>query len=145
MRLLLVLICGLLFAQEIKVKSNELFYDSKKGISIFKGDVDIKRDNEEIKAKEMVLYFKDKKPVKFKATGNVKFKLKLDNNAIYQGRAGVLVYDLKSGDIWLKKDVFIKNLATNESIKAQEIKLNRFSKDLKIKGQPLNIIIKVSE
>jgi lipopolysaccharide export system protein LptA len=116
--------------------------------SEFIGDVNATKEKDNILADKMYVYFnKQKKPTKFIAIGHVKFIFSLDNNATYKGHCDRLEYYLKSGDIYLIGNAFIKKIETNESISGSKIKMNRFTKDISVIGnkKPVNIIIKVNE
>jgi lipopolysaccharide export system protein LptA len=143
---LFVLIAIAAFAQELHIKSKTFVYDSKKLESIFTGDVNATRGKDNILADKMVIFFnKQKKPVKFEAIGHVRFVFVLDNNTTYKGHCEKLEYFIKSGDIILIGNAYVKKLQTNESISADKIKINRFTKDVNVVGEkkPVNIIIKV--
>ncbi|ACM93437.1 cell envelope biogenesis protein YhbN [Nautilia profundicola AmH] len=136
-------------AEELKVTSKYFHYDMAKKESIFKGDVNATKGKDNILADEMIIFFdKNKKPLKFIATGNVRFVISLDKNATYKGRSDILVYQLHNGNIILKGNAKIVKLETNESVKGNKIILNRFTKNAEVTGgekKPVEIIIKVNE
>ena len=135
-----------LFAQNLQIISKTFKYDSKANVSIFKGDVNATKGKDKILSDEMYVYFnKEKKPVKFIAKGNVRFVFALDENSTYKGRCEELTYFIKTGDIVLKGNAFVKKLETNESISGDLIKINRITKDIEVIGnkKPVNIILKV--
>jgi lipopolysaccharide export system protein LptA len=134
-------------ADELKVTSEYFQYDMAKKESVFKGKVHAVKGNDDITAERMVLYFdKNKKPVKFIAEGNVKFKISLDKNSTYKGVAQELVYQLKNGNIILKGNAEILKVQTGESVKGNKIILNRYTKNAEVIGgeKPVEIIIKVN-
>jgi lipopolysaccharide export system protein LptA len=144
--LILIFVTSILFAQNLEIISKFFKYDPKEKVSVFKGDVNATKGEDNILADEMYVYFdNNKKPVKFVAIGNVKFVLALDKNSTYKGKCDKLIYFIKSGDIILKGNAFVKKLETNESISGDIIKMNRFTKDISVQGakKPVNIIIKV--
>jgi len=136
-------------AEELKVTSKYFHYDMAKKESIFKGDVNATKGKDNILADEMIIFFdKNKKPIKFIATGNVRFVISLDKNATYKGNSNMLVYQLHNGNIILKGNAQIVKLETNESVKGNKIVLNRFTKNAEVTGgekKPVEIIIKVNE
>jgi lipopolysaccharide export system protein LptA len=135
-------------AAELKITSKNFYYDSKKLESVFTGDVNATKGADNILSDKMIVYFnKQKKPLKFVAIGHVKFHFVFDKNATYQGHCNELYYYIKSGDIILIGNAYVKKLETNESISGEKIKLNRFTKNLTVIGgkKPVNIIIKVNE
>ncbi len=147
-RLLVGIIVSFIFAQDLKITSNKFFYNSKKLYSEFIGDVNATKGKSNILSDKLYVYFnKAKKPVKIIAIGKVKFYFVFDNNSTYKGHCNKMEYYLKNGNIILIGDAFVKKLETNESIQGSYIQLNRFTKDIKVKGsnKPVNIIIKVNE
>ena len=95
----------------------------------------------------MFFFYKNKKPQKFVAEGNVKFVIALERNSTYKGKSKKLVYQLNNGNIILTGDAEIIKLETNESVKGNKIILNRFTKNAEVTGgkKPVEIIIKVNE
>jgi lipopolysaccharide export system protein LptA len=148
-KILFLILAVFLFAAELKITSQKFIYDSKKRISIFIGNVKAIKEEDEIIADKLSVYFnKNKKPVKIVAEGNVKFKIKMDKDSTYKGRAKKLIYDIKTGDIILIGDAYVVKLQTNESISGDKIKINRITKNIEVIGspkRPVNIIIKVNE
>jgi len=148
MRLISILFMAVLvFAGELKISSQKFFYDSKKLVSVFEGDVNAKKDKDTIIADVLKVYFnKQRKPLKIEAIGNVKFTIAMDKNSTYKGRCQHLFYNIKTGDVLLIGNAFIKKIETNESISGEKIKINRLTKDVEVIGnskKPVNIIIKV--
>ncbi|MEO1922974.1 MAG: LptA/OstA family protein [Nautiliaceae bacterium] len=147
-KFLILLIVIFVSAAELEISSDSFKFDSQKLVSIFKGHVKAVKEKDEILSKEMIVYFdKNKKPVKFEAIGDVKFKFILDKNSTYRGKCDKLVYWIKRGDILLAGNAFVQKLDTNESIRGDKILLNKFTKNIKVEGgkKPINIIIKVEE
>ncbi|WP_457560846.1 lipopolysaccharide transport periplasmic protein LptA [Caminibacter sp.] len=147
-KIFIILFGVILFAAELKITSQKFIYNSQKLYSEFIGDVNATKGKDNILADKMFVYFnKQKKPTKFIAIGHVKFLFAFDNNSTYKGHCDRLEYYIKSGDIILIGNAFIKKLETNESISGSYIKMNRFTKDITVKGskKPVNIIIKVNE
>jgi len=137
-----------LYAEDLKITSNYFSYNMKQKQSVFKGDVKAVKGDEYVKADKMVVFFNEKKkPVKFEASGHVKFKIVMDKNTTYTGSSDKLIYLLKSGNIILLGNAKIVKVQTNESIKGDKIVLNRFTKNAEVVGKkkPVEIILKVNE
>ena len=149
MKKFFILLMGVaLFSAELKITSQKFFYNSQKMYSEFVGDVNATKGKDNILADKMYVYFnRQKKPVKFLAIGHVRFIFALDNNSTYKGHCDKLEYYIKTGDIILSGNAFIKKIETNESISGNKIKMNRITKDISVIGnkKPVNIIIKVNE
>jgi len=144
----LIIFIGMLNAEELKVTSKYFHYDMAKKESVFKGDVNATKGKDNILSNEMIVFFdKNKKPLKFMAIGNVRFIISLDENSTYKGKSDKLVYQLHNGNIILNGNAKIIKLETNESVKGNQIVLNRFTKNAEVTGgkKPVEIIIKVNE
>jgi lipopolysaccharide export system protein LptA len=147
-KFIIFLLIIFLDAQNLKIISKTFNYYPDKMYSVFKGDVKVTKGNDSIVAEELKVYLnKDKTLKELIAIGNVKFIISLDKNTTYKGYSNYLSYDIKSGDIVLKNNAFVKKLETNESVKGKYIKMNKFSKKAEVQGgkKPAVIIIKVKE
>jgi len=83
----------LLSAQELKVKANSFTSDQNTGVSVFSGDVNILKENDELNASKVTIYVdKKKQPTKFVAVGNVSFSITSKNGGVYKGVAGKAIY-----------------------------------------------------
>lgn len=135
-------------AQDLHITSKKFFYNSKTNISTFIKDVNATKGKDNILSDKMKIYFdKNKKPIKYIATGHVKFILALDKNATYKGHCDKLIYNFRTYNVFLIGNAYIKKLQTNESVSGNYIKLNRKTKNVEVEGgkKPVNIIIKVNE
>ena len=135
------------FANNLHITSKTFKFNSGKMQGIFTGDVNATENKNNILSEKMVIFFdKNKKPIKYIATKNVKFILNLDKNATYKGHCEKLVYFFKNEDIYLFGNALVKKLQTGELISGEEIKINRKTKDISVVGgkKPINIIIKVN-
>jgi len=142
----LLIFLSFIFATELKITSKFFNYNSKTLQSIFKGDVNATKGKDNILCNELIVYFNNKKPIKYVAIGNVKFIFSMDKNSTYKGKADKLTYELNTGEIILK-NAFIKKIETNESISGDLIKMNKITKNVEVIGnkKPVNIIIKVNQ
>jgi len=148
MKFLIFFIGILLFSKDLHIISQKFSYDSKNLKSIFIGDVNATEGKNNVLADKMIIYFnKEKKPLKYEAIGNVRFRLVLDKNSTFVGKSDKLIYNFKNYDIFLIGNAFVKKIETNESIKANKIKLNKKTKSMEVEGnkKPANIIIKVND
>ncbi len=147
-KFIILLIAIFLSAEDLHIISKQFFYDSKTKISTFIGDVNATKGKDNVLSNKMKIYFdKNKKPIKYIATGKVKFILSLDKNSTYKGHCNKLIYNFKTYNIFLIGNAYIKKLETNESVSGSFIKINRKTKDVEVRGgnKPANIIIKVNE
>ncbi len=146
--LIIFIIAVFLTAQDLHIISKQFFYNSKSKISVFTGDVNATKGKDNILSDKMKIYFdNNKKPVKYTASGHVKFILSFDENSTYKGHCNKLIYNFKTYDVFLIGNAYIKKLETNESVSGNLIKINRKTKNVEVEGggKPANIIIKVNE
>ncbi len=138
-----------LFAADVEITSKAFEADEKKLISIFTGDVDIKKGKDRIKAQKVIVYFdKDRKPIKYEAFKNVTFKIVLDDNKSYEGKAQKIVYLPSKLEYILEKDVFILQKPEMRKIYGEKIVVNRLTGQASVKGdkdKPVKFIFKIEE
>jgi len=137
-----------IFSAILHITSKKFFYNSNELKSVFVGDVNATKGEDNIIADKMIIYLnKHKKPIKYIAEGNVKFFLILDNNESLRGKCSKLIYNFLNENIILEGNVFVRKIETNESVSGDKIKINRKTKDIEVIGnkKPVNIILKVDE
>ncbi len=148
MKKLIIFIAIFLSAENLHIISKQFFYNSKTKVSTFIGDVNATKGKDNVLSNKMKIFFnRNKKPIKYIATGKVRFILSLDKNSTYKGHCDKLIYNFKTYDIYLIGNAYIKKLETNESVSGNFIKMNRKTKNVEVEGgnKPANIIIKVNE
>lgn len=136
------------FGQNLHITSKKFKFNSQKMQGIFSGDVNATENKNNILSQKMIIFFdKNKKPVKYIASKNVKFILNLDKNATYKGHCKKLIYNFKNDEIYLFGNAKVKKIQTGELVAGEEIKINRKTKDISVLGgsKPVNIIIKVNQ
>lgn len=113
-----LLFLGFLSADEIEVSALEFIGDEKKKITYLKGNVDIKRAQDRLKAKEARIYLdKNNKPETMEAIGNVQFWLTLENNREVEGVADKVIYIPKKQEYRL-----IGNVMVDEPLKQNKVR-----------------------
>jgi lipopolysaccharide export system protein LptA len=144
-----LILLQMLFAQELKIKANSFSADQSKGISIFSGNVFVKRYSDELNASKVTVYTdKKNKPVKFIAVGNVSFKITTDKGSRYSGKAQKVIYMPKKQEYHFFKDVHLKQLDKKKEIIGEKVVLK--SKDGKayaegIKTEPVIMIFDLGD
>jgi len=136
------------FGQNLHITSQKFVFNSKTMQGVFSGDVNATENKNNILSGKMVIFFdKNKKPIKYIATKNVRFILNLDKNSTYKGHCEKLIYNFKNENILLFGNAKVKKLQTGELVSGEEIKINRKTKDISVIGgrKPVNIIIKVNQ
>jgi len=138
-----------LSADELKVKANSFTSDQNTGISIFSGDVNIIKNNDELNASEVTIFMdKDKKPSKFVAIGNVSFTLETNEGAKYQGVAGKVIYLPNKKEYNFYENVHLKQLNEKKEILGDEVILKTTDGKAYAKGlkkQPVIMIFDIKE
>ena len=144
--LIFIILVTSLFSQELKIKANEFTSDEKKGISIFKGAVNITRGEDTLKASKVVVYT-DKKhqPTKFEATGNVSFKIKTEDGSNYEGQAQKTIYNPIKKEYYFYKDVFLKQIDNKKEIRGEEVVLKTIEGKAYAKGAKKEPVIMIFE
>jgi len=152
LRILLFLLSGLMFivhAEEMKIKANTFTSDQNTGISVFNGNVNMLKGNDELNASKVVISVdKEKKPIKFIAVGNVSFTITTKEGAIYKGVSGRAVYFPKKKEYYFYKNVHLQQLNEKKEILGDEVVLKTtdgkaFAKGLK--KEPVIMIFNVNE
>ncbi len=121
---ILMLLVSQLVAQELKIKANSFDMDEKKGVSVFTGDVNVLRGNDELNASTVtILTDKKNNPTKFTAVGSVSFSLQSENGLKYKGKAGKVIYIPKTKEYYFYKNVHLKQLNEKKEIMGDEVVL----------------------
>ncbi len=114
----------LLNAEELKIKANSFKADENTGISVFSGDVNIIKKNDELNASEVTIYTdKENQPTKFVAIGDVSFNIETKQGAIYKGQAGKAIYFPNEKEYHFFKDVHLKQVNDKKEIIGEEVVL----------------------
>ncbi len=134
--LLIVMFCSkILVAQELKVVADTFSADEVVGISIFTGNVKIKRDHDELNATKVTIYTdKKNKPTKFVAVGDVSFKIQTVALTEYEGIAQKAIYLPLKKEYKFYKDVHLKQINEKKEIFGDEVILNTIDGKASAKG-----------
>jgi lipopolysaccharide export system protein LptA len=125
-----------LYAQELKIKADSFNADEKSGISVFTGDVNILRSNDELNATEVTVYTdKNHKPLKFVAVGNVSFRIETKSGSVYNGVAQKAIYLPEKKEYQFYKGVHLKQLDENKEIIGEEVVLKATEGKAHAKGK----------
>jgi len=112
------------FAEELKIKANTFSADEQKGLSVFSGNVRMKKGNDELNASEVTIYTNKKnQPTKFVAVGNVSFKIETKKGAQYEGQANRVVYVPKDKEYNFYENVHLKQVDEKKEIIGDEVTL----------------------
>ncbi len=139
----------LLSAQELKVKANSFTSDQNTGISVFSGNVNIIKANDELNASKVTIYVnKEKKPIKFVAVGNVSFSITSKNGGVYKGVAGKAIYLPSKKEYYFYENVHLQQLNDKKEILGDEVVLKTTDGKAYAKGlnkEPVIMIFNIDE
>jgi len=139
----------LLSAQELKVKANSFTSDQNTGVSVFSGDVNILKENDELNASKVTIYVdKKKQPTKFVAVGNVSFSITSKNGGVYKGVAGKAIYLPSKKEYYFYENVHLQQLNDKKEIMGDEVVLKTTDGKAYAKGlkkEPVIMIFKIDE
>ncbi len=152
MRFLIILtffLITILMSQELKIKANQFSADEKSGISIFKGEVNIIKGNDELNASKVTVYTDDKhQPTRYEAEGSVSFKIKTKKGSLYEGAAGRVIYMPTIKEYHFFTDVHLKQIDEKKEIIGEEVILKTIEGKAYAKGakkEPVIMIFKIAE
>jgi len=138
-----------LSAEELKIKANSFTSDQNTGISVFQGNVKIKKTNDELNASKVTIFVnKDKKPTKFIADGNVSFFVATKDGAKYRGKAGKAIYFPNKKAYYFYDNVHLKQLNDTKEILGDEVVLRTTDGKAYAKGfkkEPVIMIFNIDE
>ncbi|MEJ2414339.1 MAG: lipopolysaccharide transport periplasmic protein LptA [Sulfurimonas sp.] len=143
---LLILLQTFLFSDELEIKAQSFFADEKAGLSVFEGDVKIKKGTDELNASKVTVYIDaDKSPTKFIAEGDVSFKVKTEDNAFYEGVAQKAVYFPNKKEYNFYKNVHLKQDGDKKEIQGDEVILKILENKAYAKGAEKDPVIMIFE
>lgn len=138
-----------LSAEELKIKANLFNADQKAGISVFEGDVNIIRGNDELNASKVTIYTDaNQEPTKFVAEGDASFNIQTLEGAIYKGKAQKVVYLPQKKEYLFFRDVHLKQVNEKKEIIGEEVVLKTIEGKAYAKGaakEPVIMIFNLPE
>ncbi len=146
---LVLLLTTVLLSEELQVKSKKFTADEKTGISMFEGDVNIKKGMDELNASKISIFTDNThKPIKYIANGNVSFYINTNTGAIYSGKAQKVIYLPKEKEYHFYENVTLSQLNEKKVIIGDEVVLKIVDGKAYAKGQkdkPVVMIFDISE
>jgi lipopolysaccharide export system protein LptA len=132
------------FAVELKIKANTFSADENKGISVFSGDVQMKKESDELNATEVTIYTdKKNQPTKFVAIGNVSFIMQTKQGSKYRGNANRVVYLPKLKEYRFYENVHLQQLDEKKEILGDEVVLSIVNGKAYAKGMKKDPVIMI--
>ncbi len=122
MRFLLVFLVSFAWTEEIEVSAKELIGDELRKRTQLKGNVEVKRANDLLKADEAWIYLDaNNRPNKMQATGNVHFWLTLQDGRRIEGQANEALYIPANQEYQILGNAVVKELAKNNIVRGDKI------------------------
>lgn len=155
MKVFLILVFSIcfLFAEKLIIDANKFEAYDEKGLSIFTGNVNMVKEKDELKADRLEVYLtkkvqnKKREPLKYIATGKVKFKVKTANK-YYEGKGDKVVYDPKKMQYVITGNGFLKEVVEDKKLYGEKIFIDQVTGEAKVSGsenKPVRFIIDLGE
>ncbi|CAM4025270.1 lipopolysaccharide transport periplasmic protein LptA [Campylobacter armoricus] len=134
-------------AQKIEVYAKDFYLDEKSETSILTGDVEVKKGKDILNSQKLIIYMKNKQPLKYIATNNAKFKITMKDKT-YHGSGDEFIYNVSKDTYEINGHAKIIEEPTNKELFGDKIIVDRknmtyrvFSKDKK----PVKFVFEVKE
>ena len=111
-------------AEELQIKSKSFYADEKKGISVFKGKVNVIKANDELNASKVTIYTdKKNQPIKFIAEGDASFVILTQEGSKYRGKAQKVIYYTNKKEYYFYNNVHLIQIDEKKEIIGEEVVL----------------------
>ncbi|QKF82278.1 organic solvent tolerance protein OstA [Halarcobacter ebronensis] len=148
-----ILFATMLFADSEKliIDSNNFETDDATGVTIFTGNVKLKKVNDKLNSKKLEIFMKPnskgkaKEPLKYVATGNVDFEIH-SNGKIYKGKGDKVIYNPNTQEYTVIGNGHIKELTEQRELLGEKIFINELTGNAKVSGneqKPVRFIINI--
>ena len=142
-----------LFANQLIIDANKFEAYDEKGVSIFSGNVKLKRINDTLQADRLEVFItkankgKQREPEKYIAVGNVSFKV-VTNGKEYEGKGDKVVYEPKKMQYVITGNGYLKEKLEDKTLYGEKIYINQETGEAKVSGsenQPVRFIINLDD
>jgi lipopolysaccharide export system protein LptA len=155
MKIILILgfLVSFLFSEKLIIDAKNFEAYDEKGLSIFTGDVKMVKSSDELESDRLEVYLSKKKPntkrepLKYIATGNVKFKVKTAGKS-YEGKGDKVVYEPKKLKYVITGNGFLKEVTEDKRLFGDKIVINQITGEAKVTGsenKPVRFIIDLGD
>ncbi len=146
--IILILLFSFVEAEKVEISADSFEANEPKQISIFSGNVKIKKGTDEFSASKVVILFNKKnKPTKYSATGEVNFQLNTKEQN-FVGYADKLIYEPSTQKYQILGNAFIHETTQDRKLYGEKIIIDRKKGTSKITGtknRPVKFIFSVKE
>lgn len=136
-------------ANEIEVSAKELIADEKRKITQLKGNVEVKRAKDNLKANEAFIYLdSNNRPTKMQAVGNVRFWLALQDGRKIEGQANEALYLPSNQEYQILGNAVVKEPAKNNIVRGDKIIIRHREGFINVIGndnKPARLIFKLEK
>jgi lipopolysaccharide transport protein LptA len=133
----------------VRIEANIFEVNEKEKISIFSGDVKIKKGLDELNSSVLKIYFDDEnQPERYEILNSVSFKIHIKKDSTYLGRAEKVNLFPKTDKYIFSKDVEIYEIETGRKIEGDNVSLDGESGSARIVGgskKPVIMSFKVKD
>ena len=149
--LILPLIALFLNAEQLIIDAKKFEANDEKGISVFTGNVKLQQGKDRLSADKLNVYItkkianKKREPIKYIATGNVKFKI-FSNAKEYEGKGNKVIYNPKTLTYSIYGNGYIKEKTEDKTLYGDEILISQKTGEAKVKGsdeKPVRFILNI--
>lgn len=144
----LLLLNASLLANQIQISANSFRASEKSGENILSGNVLVKKDKDILRSsKLLIITDKNRKPVKYIASGDARFEIIL-NDKHYKGNADELTYNVSEDTYELKGNAFVQELIKKQKLYGDKIIIDK-QKDTYLvfsnKKEPVKFVFELEE
>jgi lipopolysaccharide export system protein LptA len=150
---LLLCVASLFGASEkLIIDSKHFEADDAKGLSIFTGNVKLKKVKDTLNSDRLEVYMepntkgkKGRKPIKYIAIGNVDFEV-YSNGKHYKGKGNKVIYDPNTSEYTVIGKGYLHEVTENRELYGEKIFVNKITGRAKVNGtedKPVRFIINI--
>lgn len=147
--ILFLSLAALVLANKVEIESLKFEAYEERGISIFTGNVSIKKGEDRMFADKVVVFVDEERQIKkFEASGNTSFAIHTDDNNSFEGSAQQFVYTPKTGELILTGNAKIKDALNAREISGERVILYEKQKIAKVMGEekkPVKLIFELED
>lgn len=142
-------LANLAFTSQVEITSKEVFSDNNKGVTIFTGQVKIKKTPSIMEADRVEVYANSGSEItKIKASGNASFFFAMKNDQKFKGSAKKFEYYPQKEEIRLIGNANVEDLTNKRKLIGEEIIFNERTQLAKVKGktkEPVKVIFHIDD
>lgn len=137
------------FSEILEVSAKEFMGNGISGKSVLKGNVEVKKNGDILRASEMEIYMDSNRRLKnIRAIGEVYFFVTTQDGRKVEGNCQELKYDAISGDYFLNKNAHLKEVGKENVLNGDAIFFNNKTGEMSIKGaenKPAKLIFNLDD